>query len=159
MPHDVIARVNQIGHSQGQPSILTFQDRHGNPIGEDDPDFSTPDKIKGVPDTEINAPPMDVPDNSVNPVSATTNTTDDDDINIAEPETENNIITNETVDNEIAPPRRSNRVRNPVKIYKPSFTGKSMLHPQLPLATRSPLSTPTLICLRITEWIGITSCT
>ena len=43
----------------------------------------------------------------------------------AEPETENTIITNETVDNEIdTPPRRSNRVRNPVKIYEPSFTGK-----------------------------------
>ena len=57
MPHDVIARVNQIGHSQGQLSLLTFQYRHGNPIGEYDPDFSTPDNITGVPDTEINAPP------------------------------------------------------------------------------------------------------
>ena len=54
MPHDVIARVNNIGQSQGQPSLLTFQDRHGNPIGKYDPDFSTPDKITGVPDTEIN---------------------------------------------------------------------------------------------------------
>ena len=109
MPHDVIAHVNQIGHSQGQPSILTFQDRHGNPIGKDDPDFSTPDEITGVPDTEINAPSLDVSDNSVNPVPATTDTTDDD-INLAEPE--NTIITNETVDNEIetarTPPRRSN---------------------------------------------------
>ena len=128
MPHDVIARVNNIGKSQGQPSLLTFQDRHGNPIGEDDPDFSTPDEITGVPDTDINDPPMDVPDNSINPVSATTNTTDIDDINLAEPETENNIITNETVDNEIAPPRWSNRVRNPVKIYEPSFTGKKVCY-------------------------------
>ena len=87
MPHDVIARVNKIGHSQGQPSLLTFQDRHGNPIGEDDPDFSTPDEITGVPDTEINDPSPDVSDNSVNPVPATTNTTDEDDINLAEPET------------------------------------------------------------------------
>ena len=116
MPHDVIAHVNQIGQSQGQPSLLTFQDRHGNPIGEDDPDFSTPDKITGVPDTEINAPSLEVSDKSVNPVPATNNTTDEDDINLAEPETENTIITNETVDNEIAPPRRSNRVCNTVKI-------------------------------------------
>ena len=42
-----------------------------------------------------------------------------------------------TVDNEIkiarTPPRRSNRVRNPVKIYEPSFTGKkysfATIHP------------------------------
>ena len=53
MPHDVIACVNHIGHSQGQPSLLTFQDRHGNPIGKDDPDFSTPDEITGVPDTGL----------------------------------------------------------------------------------------------------------
>ena len=55
-----------------------------------------------MPDTEINDSSPDVSDNSVNPVPATTNTTDEDDINIAEPETENTIITNETVDNEIA---------------------------------------------------------
>ena len=52
MPHDVISHVNKIGQSQGQPSLLTFQDCHGNPIGEDDPDFSTPDEITGVPNTE-----------------------------------------------------------------------------------------------------------
>ena len=38
MPHDVIAHVNNIGQSQGQPSLLTFQYPHGNSIGEDDPD-------------------------------------------------------------------------------------------------------------------------
>ena len=64
---------------------MTFQDLHGNPIGEDDPDFSTPDEITGVPDTEINAPPLDVSYNSVNPVPATTDTTDDD-TNLAENE-------------------------------------------------------------------------
>ena len=72
MPHDVITRVNDIGQSQGQPSLLTFQDRHGNSIGEDDPDFSPPDEITGVPDTEINA--QDASD--INPVPATTTSED-----------------------------------------------------------------------------------
>ena len=31
MPHDVIARVNQIGHFQGQPSLLTFKIAMGTP--------------------------------------------------------------------------------------------------------------------------------
>ena len=120
MPHDVIARVNNIGQSQGQPSLMTSQDRHGNSIGEDDPDFSPPDEITGVPDTEIYSSP-DASD--IIPVPATT-TTDEDENNLAEPETDNNVITNETVENEIEPPRCSNRVRNPTKIYEPSFTGK-----------------------------------
>ena len=77
-----------------------------------------------MPDTDIDDPSPDGSDNSVNPVPATTDITDDDDINLAEPETEDNIITDETVDNEIAPPRRSKRVHNPMKIYEPSFTGK-----------------------------------
>ena len=92
MPQDVIARVNDIGQSQGQPSLLTFQDRHGNSIGEDDPDFSPPDEITGVPDTEINA--QDASD--INPVPATT-TTDEDEDNLVEPETEDNLINNNTV--------------------------------------------------------------
>ena len=122
MPHDVIARVNDIGQSQGQPSLLTFQDRHGNSMGEDDPDFSPPDEITGVPDTDINAQYA----SDINPVPATT-TTDEYEDNLAEPETEDNLINNDTVDtveNEINPPRCSNRVRNPRKIYEPSFAGK-----------------------------------
>ena len=58
--------------------------------------FSTPDEITGVPDTGINSSP-DASDKSVNPVPATT-TTDEDDTNLAEPETENNVIINETVE-------------------------------------------------------------
>ena len=56
MPHDVIARVNNIGQSQGQPSLLTFQDRHGNSIGEDDPDFSTPVISSGVEKSGLSSP-------------------------------------------------------------------------------------------------------
>ena len=49
---------------------------YGNPIGEDDPDFSAPDEITGVPDTEIYSSP-DASDKSVNPVPATTTTDKD----------------------------------------------------------------------------------
>ena len=33
MPQEVIGRVNKLGESDGQPSLLTFYDRHGNPVG------------------------------------------------------------------------------------------------------------------------------
>ena len=33
MPMEVIARANRIGQAQGQPSLITFQDRHGHSIG------------------------------------------------------------------------------------------------------------------------------
>ena len=70
-------------------------------MGEDYPDFSAPDEIKGVPNTEIYSS-LESSDKSVNPVPATT-TTDEDANNLAEPDTENNVITNETVENEIEP--------------------------------------------------------
>ena len=41
MPSAVIGRVNQIGFSEGQPSLLTFYDQKGNPVGYDN-------KISGV---------------------------------------------------------------------------------------------------------------
>ena len=33
MPQEVIDRVNKLGEADGQPSLLTFYDRHGNPVG------------------------------------------------------------------------------------------------------------------------------
>ena len=32
MPQEVIDRVNKLVESDGQPSLLTFYDRHGNPV-------------------------------------------------------------------------------------------------------------------------------
>ena len=40
MPVEVIARVNRFGQSQGQPSLINFQDRHGHSIGDTDPAFA-----------------------------------------------------------------------------------------------------------------------
>ena len=34
MPQEVIDRVNKLGEADGQPSLLTFYDRHGNPVGD-----------------------------------------------------------------------------------------------------------------------------
>ena len=34
MPQEVIDRVNKLGEAEGQPSLLTFYDRHRNPVGD-----------------------------------------------------------------------------------------------------------------------------
>ena len=34
MPQEVIDRVNKLGEADGQTSLLTFYDRHGNPVGD-----------------------------------------------------------------------------------------------------------------------------
>ena len=34
MTQEVIDSVNKLGESDGQPSLLTFYDRHGNPVGD-----------------------------------------------------------------------------------------------------------------------------
>ena len=34
MPQEVIDRVKNLGESDRQPSLLTFYDRHGNPVGD-----------------------------------------------------------------------------------------------------------------------------
>ena len=33
MPQEVIDRVNKLGEADGQPYLLTFYNRHGNPVG------------------------------------------------------------------------------------------------------------------------------
>ena len=40
MPMEVIARVDRIGKSQVQPSLITSQDRHGQSVGDTDPVFA-----------------------------------------------------------------------------------------------------------------------
>ena len=34
MPQEVIDRVKNLGEADRQPSLLTFYDRHGNPVGD-----------------------------------------------------------------------------------------------------------------------------
>ena len=34
MPQEFIDRVNKLGESDGQPSLFTFYDPHGNPVGD-----------------------------------------------------------------------------------------------------------------------------
>ena len=53
MPSEVIERVNQIGLAQGQPELLTFQDRHGHKKIAPDTYFQPLDhEIEGVVDDE-----------------------------------------------------------------------------------------------------------
>ena len=53
MPLEVIERVNKIGVAQGQPKLLTFQDRHGYEKNDPDPYFQPLDhEIEGVADDE-----------------------------------------------------------------------------------------------------------
>ena len=40
MPMEVIARVDRIGKTQGQPSLITFQDRPVQSVGDTNPAFS-----------------------------------------------------------------------------------------------------------------------
>ena len=53
MPSEVIERINRIGLAQGQPKLLTLQDRHGHKKGDLDPYFKPLDhEIEGVVDAE-----------------------------------------------------------------------------------------------------------
>ena len=52
-PSEVIKRINKISFAQGQPKLLTFQDRHGHEKSDTDPYFQPLDhKIEGVVDDE-----------------------------------------------------------------------------------------------------------
>ena len=48
MPSEVIERIKKIGLAQGQPKLLTFQDRHGHKKSDPDPYFQPLDHKIGV---------------------------------------------------------------------------------------------------------------
>ena len=53
MPSEVIERINRIGSAQGEPKLLTVQDRHGHEKSDPDPYFQPLDhEIEGVVDDE-----------------------------------------------------------------------------------------------------------
>ena len=53
MPSKVIERMNKIGSAQGQPKLLTLQDRHKHKKSDPDPYFQPLDhEIEGVNDDE-----------------------------------------------------------------------------------------------------------
>ena len=53
MPSEAIERINKIGSEQGQPKLLTFQDRHGHKKNDPHPYFQPLDhEIEGVVDDE-----------------------------------------------------------------------------------------------------------
>ena len=61
MPSAVIDRVNQIGLSEGNLSLLTFYDHNDNPIGEDNTKIARVDKVPEVTrlDKETDEEPQD----------------------------------------------------------------------------------------------------
>ena len=64
MPIEVIARVNKIGTAQGQPKLLTFQDRHGYDNSDPEPYFQPLDhEIEGVVDEDDEPIEENVEDN------------------------------------------------------------------------------------------------
>ena len=53
MPSELIEMINKIGSAQGQPKLLTFQDRHGHEKSDPDPYFQPLDhETEGVVDDE-----------------------------------------------------------------------------------------------------------
>ena len=53
MPSQVIERVKKVGSTQGQPKLITFQDRHGQEKSNPNPHFQPLDhEIEGVVDDE-----------------------------------------------------------------------------------------------------------
>ena len=71
MPSEVIERVNKIGSAEGQPKLLTFQDRHGHEKSDPDPYFQSLDHdIEGVVDDEH------IKDNNANHKDRNANLTD-----------------------------------------------------------------------------------
>ena len=74
MTIELIERVNEIGTAQGQPTLLTFQDRHGHDNNDSDPYFQPIDHeieggsmmnpsrkmLKMITKTQITIPPIKV---------------------------------------------------------------------------------------------------
>ena len=143
MPFEVIERVNQIDSAQGEPELLTFQDRHGHEKSAPDPYFRPLDhEIEGVVDDDHtkdnNAD--DHKDRNANPADQgeedqgeALNEVDD------PPENQNEVPTLadeaevEGLPDALAaqavpetpeePKRRSGRITAPVTRFEPSFTG------------------------------------
>ena len=63
MSKEVINRVNKLGEADGQPSLLTFYDRHGNPVGDTrNPDADLTDAPEEETDEDEPMPEITVMD-------------------------------------------------------------------------------------------------
>ena len=137
---EVIKRVNEIGTVQVQPTLLTFQDRHGHDNNDPDPYFQQINQeIEGVIDDEPTKEIFedDHEDMNNDPVDQGEEVNE---ANEAENENENELRTLahgaeiEELSDELAAPavpetteepqRRSGQIPVPVTRVEPSFTGK-----------------------------------
>ena len=88
MPIKVIEQVNQLGKEQNQPSLLTFQDRHGHSTMDPDPYFQSVDvDIEGlIQDLDEQDPNLqDKNDGNYHHNDAEYEVTDDEQINLDNP--------------------------------------------------------------------------
>ena len=151
MPDEVIERVNHL--SRDQPELITFADRHGNPIGDQDPDITDDgDEDANIPgvlandgelpgvdageDNEDHAPPniFDGDDDDLHPQEIPEPEFNLDEPNIVQPEepqlieqqpgnAEVPVIEELVQQQEVNGPRRSTHVRQQEQRYVPSMRG------------------------------------
>ena len=146
MPQEVIDRVNKLGEAAGQPSLLTFYDRHGNPVGDTNnpnadltvaPEEET-EEDEPVP--EITGVDQETPDDEQKDQETPYNNQNEHDINYGTKEVgdpiEDTFQSNDDLqsqekepeqllDNPVpAPTRRSTHFKKPVSRIVPSFYGK-----------------------------------
>lgn len=147
MPSEVMVRVNALGKDEGQPSILTFHDKHGNTIVDsihsmDDVDLDEPSSpidgdasITGVDDygriPTNDLPNVDlVPDQgNVDLVPDASDVVDQNDIpnQDLEPDMEidvDHVSSRESDDEQVIPSRRSGRSRKPITRLGPIMSGQ-----------------------------------
>ena len=145
MPQEVIDRVNKLGESDGKPSLLTFYNRHGNPVGDtrnhsadltDTPEEETEEnepvpEITGVDQEPPNDKQQDMktPDNNKNKNNINYETEEvgdpteetfqiNDDLQPQEKEPE------QLIDNAVPVTWRSTRLKKPFNRIIPSFYGE-----------------------------------
>ena len=140
IPIEVIERVNEIGTAQGQLTLLTFQDRHGNDNIDPDPYFEPIDRdIEGVIDDkpieenanddneDVNIDPVDQ-DEEVNEANEAENENElptlADEADIRELPYELSAQAVPETTEETIQKRCSGRIPVPMTIFEPSFTGK-----------------------------------
>ena len=87
MPQEVIDRVNKLGEAGGQPSLLTFYDRHGNPVGDtrnhnaDLTDAPVEETEENKPVPEITGVDQEPPDNEQQDLKTPDENQNENDIN------------------------------------------------------------------------------
>ena len=87
MPQEIIGNINKLGESDGQPSFLTFYDRHGNPVvdsenpNSDLTDAPEEETEESEPVSETTGVDQEPPDDKQQDLKTPDNNQNDNDIN------------------------------------------------------------------------------